>query len=295
MIKKALFIIGLCILPMIGQADTKELAGSKEFGIEITACKLYYHRTNAQLDKYNKETYQKLLQNNDETTACYRNVFKAFLKRYYDMTDEQAQQFSENLIQEIHQQYYFMYNDYQECNSRCQKHLIIQFKSDANNTIQGCLSLANLIDYFSKIRDNEFIDNMGRDVFDYYSNDPEELKECQDAYKGKVCFDYDDNNCLKNNLNVLNEVKICYSKQLNNLLVQYYGKTDKEAEMFTQNLWNTTYKNFSLIYGKHEYMLKKSKLMQETSATILTVLYLHDYLYDMINLVKNKKNDLILI
>ncbi len=289
MIKKTLFIIAFCVLPMIGQADTKELAGSKEFGIEITACKLNYGPYHYTLDQYDKESYQGFIQNNDETTACYQNVFEAFLKRYYDITDEQAQQFSKDVIQEIQQQYYFMYKEYKYCNSVCQLYLNVRIKSDANNTIQGCLSLANLIDYFSKIRDNEFVDNRLRRIFDYYSNDPEELKECQDTYKAKVCFDYDDNNCLKNNLNVLNDVKICYSKQLNNLLVQYYGKTDKEAEMFTQNLWNTTYKNFSVIYGKHEYMLKKSKLMQETSATILTVLYLHDYLYDMINLIKGKK------
>ncbi len=146
-----------------------------------------------------------------------------------------------------------------------------------------------MIDYFSEIKDYTFINNRLRKVFDYSYSEPEELKECQDAYKTKVCFNYSNNNCLKNNLNVLDDVKVCYSKHLNNILVQHYGKSNNDAEIFAQNLWDIIYKRFSFIYGKHEYMLKESELTQKISATILTLLYLHDYLHDMVDLTKGHK------
>ncbi len=287
MIKKVLFIIGLCILPMIGQADTKEDDIINDFGNDLNGCKLYYSRTNAELDRYDKQFYQQLVQNIDETTYCYQKVFDNILIRYFDITNEQAHQFSDNVIHEAQEQYRFLYKENKYCNAHCQRHLNLNSKYKANNSaIREYLFLAILLFHFAETNEDIFIKYKTKSFFDYISYEHNKINKCKTANKDKICSDYDDNQCLKNNLKILNDVKICYSKQLNNLLVQYYGKTNKEAEKFTQNLWELLYKHHSFVFGKNKYTLKESELVQEYSSTVATLDYLYTYLDDMMKFIE---------
>ncbi len=279
---KFLRIIVLCCFPLWVSAEPAIKQELIRFDAEMTTCRNTFLKQTC--DEPSGSCILKNIRINHEAQKCYQQVLNNLLEKYYNLNAEQARQFSEKVIYDINEEYRSAVLNSKYCFDGCGRLGTLIPLSNAKIELQEYLFTLMFVVYHIHLDDWTFMENYWKQFMDGFCEveRPEtDIDMCKRPYKDKVCSDYQNEVCIKQNLNIIHDIKECYSKYVVQLLQEHYNRTENQAVVEAQNIWNGIEKRHQFLVDKNIYADKETPLTKELNIAIATLNSFQSFIQSM--------------
>lgn len=259
------------------RAETAEAAEIQEYGFAVDKCREQYFKEDTCQNLKNSDCSAEKHKMNENLQNCYMKVLTGVWREYYGLTPEEADKYSKTVLRSIKDA-----NEY-----------VLQGMSCKN--IPECLEKENFDDTTFLLQEYSY-----RTVLFLYGTENEKslaeiyLADLQDEEQYDVtlenpyttvsvcktdfvqCQNYEESSCLAKNQDIIEQQKKCYENEMTKSVIRFYGRTEEQARIFIQKLWQEIYKRNSFIFGESLY---KNKSTDEIKKFYASAVSLVDFLY----------------